>query len=65
MVKSTSTIALTRWIPLIFVLLWSTGFIAAKYALPYAEPFNILFIRMLATLGVFAGLIFIFRSPWP
>ncbi|MCP3664503.1 MAG: DMT family transporter [Gammaproteobacteria bacterium] len=25
----------------------------------------ILFIRMLATLGVFAGLIFIFRSPWP
>ena len=26
-------------IPFIFVFLWSTGFIAAKYALPFIEPF--------------------------
>jgi len=31
--------------PLIFVLLWSTGFIGAKYILPYAEPFVFLTIR--------------------
>ena len=43
----------TRWVPMLFVLLWSTGFIGAKYALPYIEPFNLLFIRMLLTLAVF------------
>ena len=31
--------------PLIFVLLWSTGFIGAKYILPYAQPFVFLTIR--------------------
>ena len=31
--------------PVIFVLLWSTGFVGAKYILPYAEPFVFLTIR--------------------
>ncbi len=52
-------------IPFIFVLLWSTGFIGAKYGLPYIEPFYMLFIRMLMTLGVFLCLIFILKSHWP
>ena len=33
--------------PIIFVLLWSTGFIGAKYILPFAEPFVFLTIRYL------------------
>ena len=56
---------LTRWAPAAFVLLWSTGFIGAKFALPYVEPFNLLFIRMLITLAVFLLLIVIFRAAWP
>ena len=36
---------LTRLTPIIFVLLWSTGFVGAKYILPYAEPFVFLTIR--------------------
>ncbi|MFZ9081528.1 MAG: EamA/RhaT family transporter, partial [Burkholderiaceae bacterium] len=24
--------------PILFVLLWSTGFIVARYGMPYAEP---------------------------
>jgi len=31
----------------VFVLLWSTGFIGAKYGLPYAEPFTFLALRLL------------------
>jgi len=31
--------------PALFVLLWSTGFIAAKYGLPYAPPLTFLFYR--------------------
>lgn len=36
---------LARIIPLIFVLIWSTGFIGAKFALPYIEPFFLLVVR--------------------
>ncbi|MEJ7771182.1 MAG: DMT family transporter [Geodermatophilaceae bacterium] len=32
--------------PAVFVLLWSTGFVGAKYALPYAEPFTFLALRL-------------------
>ncbi|WP_428033870.1 DMT family transporter [Amphritea sp.] len=54
-----------RLVPALFVLLWSTGFIGAKYALPYIEPFYLLFIRMLLTLVVFTALALIYRSRWP
>lgn len=53
---------LTNLVPFIFVFLWSTGFIAAKYALPYIEPFNLLFIRMLLTIAVFVVLCLIYRT---
>jgi drug/metabolite transporter (DMT)-like permease len=33
--------------PWLFVVLWSTGFIGAKYGLPYTGPFTYLFIRLL------------------
>ena len=36
-----------RFAPLVFVLLWSTGFVGAKYGLPYADPFIFLAIRVL------------------
>lgn len=48
-------------IPIIFVFLWSTGFITAKYALPFIEPFFFLFIRMILTIAVFLFLCAIFR----
>ena len=35
----------TVGLELMFVVLWSTGFIGAKYGLPYAGPFTLLFIR--------------------
>jgi drug/metabolite transporter (DMT)-like permease len=37
--------SLTRFAPIVFVLLWSTGFVGAKYILPFAEPFVFLTIR--------------------
>ncbi len=52
-------------VPVIFVLLWSTGFIGAKYALPYIEPFNLLFIRMLITVAVFGLLMVVLKIPMP
>ncbi len=41
--------------PVLFVLLWSTGFVGAKYGLPYADPFIFLSVRVLiAALILFA-----------
>ncbi len=51
--------------PWLFVLLWSTGFVGAKFGLPYAEPFTLLLIRMLLTLVVFLCLILWFKPSWP
>lgn len=39
----------------LFVLLWSTGFVGAKYGLPYAEPFTFLALRLLIAAALLAG----------
>ena len=51
-----------RWIPVIFVLIWSTGFIAAKFALPYIEPYTLLFLRKLITLALIELLVRPFKA---
>lgn len=51
--------------PAVFVLLWSTGFIGAKFGLPYAEPFTFLFVRFVFTLTLLIPLVFLFRGAWP
>ena len=50
----------------VFVLLWSTGFIIAKLAMPYVEPATFLFWRYLGTLLVMGALSLVWRpSSWP
>jgi drug/metabolite transporter (DMT)-like permease len=47
--------------PALFVLLWSTGFIGARYGMPYIEPLTFLAVRMvfvvviMAAIALFAG----------
>lgn len=53
------------FVPALFVWLWSTGFIGAKYGLPFAEPFTLLLIRMLLTLLLLSGLAWIMKTRWP
>ena len=43
-----------RHFPALFVLLWATGFIGARYAMPYMEPFLFLTLRF-AIAGVILG----------
>ena len=54
-----------KLIPWVFVWIWSTGFIAAKYGLPYAEPFTLLSYRFVITLFFLLILIIYKKSPWP
>ncbi len=53
----------TRATPFLFVLLWSTGFIGAKYGLPYAEPLTFLALRMALVTAALAALAAV--SPLP
>ncbi len=53
------------FVPALFVWLWSTGFIGAKYGLPFAEPFTLLLIRMLLTLVLLVGLAWLMKTRWP
>lgn len=48
---------LIRLVPIVFVLLWSTGFIGARYAMPWAEPFAFLAVRFGLTIVLLALLL--------
>lgn len=50
---------------LLFVFLWSTGFIGAKYGLPYAEPLTFLLLRYSALMILMTLLALISRAAWP
>jgi drug/metabolite transporter (DMT)-like permease len=52
-------------VPALFVLLWSTGFLAAKLGLPYAEPFTFLLLRFVAVSLILAAGALIRQAPWP
>jgi drug/metabolite transporter (DMT)-like permease len=51
--------------PVLFVLLWSTGFIGARYGLPYIEPLTLLAVRMAFVVLILGGIALIWRAPWP
>ena len=54
---------LERFAPALFVLLWSTGFIGAKYGLPYADPFVFLSVRILIAAVLLFALASLMKMP--
>jgi drug/metabolite transporter (DMT)-like permease len=51
--------------PMLFVVLWSTGFIGARYGLPYIEPLTFLGVRMACVVAVMLAIAAISRARWP
>lgn len=51
--------------PMLFVLLWSTGFIGSRYATPYAEPLTFLALRMAIVTLVLLLTVKLTGAPWP
>jgi drug/metabolite transporter (DMT)-like permease len=52
-------------VPLFFVFLWSTGFIVAKFGLPYAPPLMFLLLRFAGVLLILAPAVLLMQAPWP
>ena len=50
--------------PASFVLLWSTGFIGARYGLPYIEPLTFLAVRMAFAVVIMAGIALAGGARW-
>jgi drug/metabolite transporter (DMT)-like permease len=51
--------------PALFVVLWSTGFVGAKYVLPDASPFTFLLVRLALAGALLAAVAAATRSAWP
>jgi drug/metabolite transporter (DMT)-like permease len=54
-----------RAAPAIFVVLWSTGFVATKYVLRDAEPLTYLAVRMAIVVVLMAVIVLVARPQWP
>ncbi|MDD2879222.1 MAG: DMT family transporter [Rhodoferax sp.] len=54
-----------RVMPAVFVLIWSTGFIVARYGMPHAPPFKFLAIRYTLSIACFLLWIVLARVKWP
>lgn len=57
--------SLKSFTPVLFVALWSTGFIGAKFGLPDAQPLTFLSLRYAIVLVLMGALAWATRAPWP
>ena len=51
--------------PWVFVIIWSTGFIVARFGMPYAPPLTFLVIRYTLSVLCFGVWIAVARAAWP
>lgn len=49
----------------LFIFFWASGFVAAKFGFPYAEPFTFLAIRFVIGSAVLIPLCLIWKAAWP
>jgi drug/metabolite transporter (DMT)-like permease len=56
---------LIRAMPLVFVVIWSTGFIVARYGMPLAPPMTFLALRYTFSILFFLLWITLARVSWP
>ena len=54
-----------RWMPWVFVLIWSTGFVVARYAMPHSPPLSFLSLRYALSVVCFGLWTLLARAVWP
>ncbi len=60
-----STASWVKHMPAVFVLIWSTGFIVARFGMPNSPPFSFLWFRYLFSITCFLAWIQWARVKWP
>ena len=56
---------LLRAMPAVFVLIWATGFIVARYGMPHAPPMKFLALRYALSVACFLLWALLARAAWP
>ena len=51
--------------PGVFVLIWSTGFVVARYGMPHAPPMGFLAWRFALSVLAFGAWVWWSRARWP
>jgi drug/metabolite transporter (DMT)-like permease len=64
-VTSDNKRALIRAMPWVFVLIWSTGFVVARFGMPHSPPFKFLVMRYALSLACFGAWVAAARVAWP
>lgn len=62
---SKATPSLAQATPILFVLLWSTGFVGARMGAPYSEPMTFLALRFSLVLAILLPISLMLRAKWP
>ncbi|MBP6853217.1 MAG: DMT family transporter [Rhodoferax sp.] len=65
MIRGSSAGLWVRAMPVVFVLIWSTGFIVARYGMPHAPPFKFLATRYALSILCFLPWIWVAGVRWP
>lgn len=51
--------------PGVFIILWSSGYVAGKIGLPHAGPFTLIFLRFSVAAAILLVAALLTRAPWP
>jgi drug/metabolite transporter (DMT)-like permease len=62
---TTTSPTLIRFAPALFIFIWSSGYVVAKYAAPHAEPLTFLLLRYCGVVVLMTALALLFRAQWP
>lgn len=56
---------LVRAAPYLFIFVWSSGYVVAKYGLPYVQPLTFLCLRYVGVIAMMGVLTLWSHAPWP
>jgi drug/metabolite transporter (DMT)-like permease len=65
MTASSRQLAWLRAMPAVFVLIWSTGFVVARFGMPHAPPLGFLSVRYALSILAFLFWVRWAAAPWP
>jgi drug/metabolite transporter (DMT)-like permease len=65
MTENSRSADLAVFMPGVFVLIWSTGFVVARFGMPFAPPMRFLAWRFALSVGAFGIWVLLSRAAWP
>ena len=52
-------------LPFLFIVMWSSGYVVGKMALPFVGPYTLIFIRFASAALILLAVALVTKAPWP